>query len=39
MTSNLNKYALIDIRTFTEKAALVQGIYQYIIQAELSDGV
>jgi hypothetical protein len=27
------KYALIDIHTFTEKAALVEGIYQYIIQS------
>ena len=26
------KYALIDITTFTEKAAMVEGIYQYIIQ-------
>ena len=27
------KYALIDITTFTEKAAMVEGIYQYIIQS------
>jgi hypothetical protein len=27
------KYALIDISTFTEKAAMVEGIYQYIIQS------
>lgn len=34
--TNETKYALIDIAKFTEKAAMVEGVFQYIIQSAWS---